>query len=119
MSVANFYCSRCSLQFDKKSIFDMHLFIVHKESIEINEDPMTGKGEPILGTENVLLNCDICSSKFETKIMLNKHINSHHEGNKSFKCEICDKTFSLKSALYRHFKSVHEEKKPFKCEICD
>ena len=54
------------------------------------------------------------------KKMLNKHIiNSHDEGNKSFRCELCDQTFSLKSDLYRHFMSVHETKKPFKCDICD
>ena len=90
MSDAKFYCSRCSLQFDKESIFDMHLFIVHKESIEANEDGIDGKGEPNLGIKNVMLRCDICSSKFETETMYNKHINSHHEGNKPFKCEICD-----------------------------
>ena len=74
----------------------MHLSIVHKESIETNEDGMTGKGEPNLEIKNALLKCDICSSKFETKKMLNKHIiNSHDEGNKPFRCELCDQTFSL------------------------
>ena len=33
------YCKKCSLQFDKKIIFDMHLNIVHKEKINIKEEP--------------------------------------------------------------------------------
>jgi hypothetical protein len=73
MSVTDWYCSRCALQFDKKVIFDMHLSIVHKEIVEIKES-ITFRDEPNLDTEKVLLKCDICGSKFETQITLNQHI---------------------------------------------
>ena len=112
MSFKDWYCSRCSLQFDKKVIFDMHLSIVHKEIVEI-------KDKPNLDTEKVLLMCDICDSKFETQITLNKHIDSQHVENKTFKCEICNRSYTKKATLKKHIESVHEEKKPFKCDICD
>ena len=83
MSVTDWYCSRCSLQFDKKVIFDMHLSIVHKEIVEIKEESITFKDEPHLDIEKVLLMCDICDSKFETQITLNKHIDSQHVEKKN------------------------------------
>ena len=116
MSFKDWYCSRCSLQFDKKVIFDMHLSIVHKEIVEIKES-ITFKDEPNLDTEKVLLMCDICDSKFETQITLNKHIDSQHVKNKTLKCEICDYTCPKKITLKKHTESVHQQKKPFKCEI--
>ena len=33
------YCTKCSLQFGKMSVYRMHLSIVHKESVEIKEEP--------------------------------------------------------------------------------
>ena len=92
MSVTDWYCSRCSLQFDKKIVFDMHLSIVHKEIVEIEEESIILKDEPKLDTANVLLVSDICDSKFETQIPLNQHIDSQHVENETFKCETCDYT---------------------------
>ena len=43
MNLSHSYCSRCSLQFDKKSIFDMHLSIVHKEIVKIKENVWNNK----------------------------------------------------------------------------
>ena len=31
----DWYCQKCSLQFDKKSVFDLHLSLVHGEKLEI------------------------------------------------------------------------------------
>ena len=106
----DWYCSRCSLQFDKRIIFDMHLSIVHKESVEIKEEPSTCKNEPNLGFEKALFMCEFCDSQFETEITLNQHILSYHKENKQFKCEICDHSYSQKCQLKRHLKSVHEKK---------
>ena len=47
MNIKDFYCLRCSLQFDKKSIFDMHLSIVHGERIEIKEEEVICKNNQI------------------------------------------------------------------------
>ena len=57
MSVKDWYCSMCSLQFDKKVIFDMHLSIVHKEIVEIKEESIIFKDEPNLDTGKVQLMC--------------------------------------------------------------
>ena len=54
MSVRDWYCSRCSLQFDKISIFVIHLPIVHKESAKIKEEPLNLERELDLVTEKDL-----------------------------------------------------------------
>ena len=42
MASMEWYCTKCSLQFDKKIIFDMHLSIVHKETMDIKKEPTCG-----------------------------------------------------------------------------
>ena len=60
------FCGRCSLQFDKKIIYDMHLSIIHKESVEIKEETLAFENKPNLSSEKIKA-CDICDSKFKTK----------------------------------------------------
>jgi hypothetical protein len=33
------FCELCSLQFDKKYVFDVHLSIVHKQKIKVKTEP--------------------------------------------------------------------------------
>jgi hypothetical protein len=66
MSATDLNCSRCSLQFDEKFIFDMHLSIAHKERVEIKEEQMNCESEPNLGNEKVLM---VCELKFIPKIV--------------------------------------------------
>ena len=56
---------------------------------------------------------------FSPRSNLNRHIESVHEGKKSFKCNVYDTAFSEKSTLNGHIESVHDRKKPFQCNICD
>ena len=54
-----------SLQFDKKSTFNMNLAIVHKEK----EEPMSFENEPNVDIINILYRCEPCNSSFETQII--------------------------------------------------
>jgi uncharacterized Zn-finger protein len=111
MALMDLYCKKCSLQFDKKIIFDMHLNIVHKEKINIKEEPdETRKKAPV--------SCEICCKTFSKMANMKKHVASVHEKKKPFKCNICDYSFTQKAHLASHVASLHERKKPFKCEIC-
>ena len=148
MNDRDFYCSRCSLQFNNKSIFDMHLSIVHKENVEIKEEPKSFENNPNFASGTEVYTSEPCNSSFDTKTILvqhnslyqgenkpfnfeicdyrsslignlKKHVESVHEEKKAFKCEICDYSSSYKHHLKSHVASVHEKKKPFKCEVCD
>ena len=104
MNLPHSYCARCSLHIDKKSMFDMHLSIIHKETVDIKEDLSSFKKEPNLSIEMVLFICEPCDSSFETKMILEQHNSSYHKENKPFKCDVCNYSFSKKSSLKLHVK---------------
>ena len=44
--------------------------------------------------KNSRFQCDICSKKFVTKAVLQKHRNNIHSAEKKFQCKICLKLFA-------------------------
>ena len=56
----DFYCKRCSLQFGKKYVFDLHLSLVHGEKIEV-------KSEPLIFEEN-LQGIQISEKEFSNQV---------------------------------------------------
>ena len=99
------YCLKCSLQFDKKTIFDMHLNIVHNEKIEEPTD-RTSKEEPDETRKKAIVRCEICGKTVFHMGSMKKHISSVHEKKKPFKCEICDYSCSQKGHMNRHVESI-------------
>ena len=55
------FCDECSLQFDKKIVYDIHLSIVHKkkDKVEIEEKTIQIMG----GNENLVIHFDNTKSK--------------------------------------------------------
>ena len=126
MASMDMYCTKCSLQFDKKIIFDMHLSIVHKEIIDIKKEPtcstlMENSDETrstSVQEKKKPFKCDMCDYSFSEKGSLKRHIASVHEGKKPFKCDVCSYSASERANLKRHIESVHEGIK-YICVICD
>ena len=75
----------------------MHLSIVHKENVEIKEEPKSFENEPNFASEPEVYRSEPCHSSFETKTILIQHNSSYQGENKPFNCEICDYHSSLKS----------------------
>ena len=115
------YCEVCSLQFDKKYVFDLHMSLVHGKKIKIKKEAMTLETKMDIEKcpEKQSFQCEICQASFKYEQGLKRHKLSVHDGMKPFKCEICSISFTQKPSLKVHMKSVHEGKKPFKCDICD
>ena len=144
MTEMDFFCKKCSLQFGKKYVYDLHLSLVHGEKMEVKTEPLNseenstkikneltnckekfqdsretvGEKEASYHVVHKSIKCNICDATFKTNQNLKKHIRSIHEG-KSFKCKSCDATFTQKERLNRHVALNHEGEKPFKCNICD
>ena len=97
------FCDKCSLQFDKKIVYDIHLSVVHKIKgiSDIEEKTIEIKNENTKSNKN--------QSSLDLII----------EGTKSHKCLICDYTTSNKGHLKQHIDSIHKGKKPHACLICD
>ena len=124
------FCNKCTLQFDKKYVFDLHLLLVHGEKMaEVKVETLISGDhfqepqacEPVFPDHVVDtgLKCKTCNSLFKTKYQLKIHTESVHEGKKPFKCKICDARFTENGSLKRHVASVHKGRKPFKCNICE
>ena len=128
----DFFCERCSLQFGKKYVFDLHLSLVHGEKIEVKvESPIyevnlqesqiseTKFSYQPVHEKEMPFKCNVCYASFAKKENLKGHMVSVHEGKKPFQCNICDANFAQKPHMKNHIESVHEGKKPFQCEICE
>ena len=127
-----FFCTKCSLQFNNAFVFNLHLSLVHK----IKNDSTSSKNQPNMSIE-ILESVDVSKfgeneepiengktkwrniNKLKSKPTLYENVSSKPDMKKGFKCEKCDKSFSRKSSINRHVASVHDGKKSFQCEICD
>ena len=94
--VKDLYCELCSLQFDNKCFFDLHMSMVHGREIKIEKESMTLENEMDLEKypEKQSFQCEICQASFKYKQGLKRHKLSVHDGMKPFKCDICDATFT-------------------------
>lgn len=66
-----------------------------------------------LATQNELFCCHICSKKFQTFILLNRHMNVHFSNSV---CEICGAGFMTHQRLMQH-KEIHQPG-GYPCERC-
>ena len=115
------FCEKCSLQFDKKVVFDIHMSFVHNISNNsANDKKLTEvKEENGSSQETDIAKQNENPAKQTVNHELEINISSVHEKQKIHECYICDKRYSHKSALKYHIASIHEGKKPHKCSICD
>lgn len=60
--------------------------------------------------------CNLCPSRFGSKMELEEHQNSH-TGMKPFECDVCKARFNRRSTLWNH-KRIHSDAKPFVCTVC-
>ena len=71
--------------------------------------------------------CELCSTRFETKAQLKNHMKERHNidprGNPIVKvnprCDLCGKVLSSERRLKDHMATVHQGLKKFNCRFCD
>ncbi|MFH4974357.1 hypothetical protein AB6A40_001066 [Gnathostoma spinigerum] len=73
-------------------------------------------GRPLTADRKRPYNCNMCSSRFGSKMELEEHQNSH-TGQKPFECNMCKARFNRRSTLWNH-KRIHSDDKPFECNVC-
>ena len=88
INTKNLYCEKCSLQFDKKYVFDLHLSLKHGKKIQVKTEPeiYTEKShEPQMNEKSFSdhieseksYNFETGNSKNEAKTRLNSKSDSH------------------------------------------
>ena len=62
--------------------------------------------------------CGVCNISFETRWIMERHVDSIHNNDLVFNCNECDKTFGRSDNLRRHQDSAHKVS-VFACLSCD
>ena len=144
-----FLCDVCEKSFFNGQILGLHIESNHKSIVEGKKkcefcDQSYSRNSFYEHVKTKHLNtksfeCELCSTRFYKKYLLDKHrkivherkksceieffakhnlmthISVIHENKKDFKCTSCEKRYSRKADLKKHFKQVHEMKRDFKC----
>lgn len=88
-----FRCEICGREYDLKCHLSLHIRSVHLQERNFE--------------------CNICSSRFFSKELLNRHV-VIHTGERKFRCEVCGKSYVRRKNLKEHLR-VHES---FVCSVC-
>ena len=67
--IKEFYCYKCYLQFGGRSVFNLHLKLLHKENESVKNEDI--KNESII--THVAWKCTKCETDFETKESFDLH----------------------------------------------
>ena len=65
--IKEFYCYKCYLQFGGRSVFNLHLKLLHKENESMKNDDIKNESK-------ITWSCTKCEKNFETKESLDSHI---------------------------------------------
>ena len=57
---------------------------------------------------NKTYNCYICGTTFFQKVVMERHFEEVHNGQKPHKCPQCEECFTEIASVQRHISSVHE-----------
>ena len=93
MKQRRFACHLCPKSLSTFQSLQRHLVNLHSSKNKLRD------------TE--LLECDICGSKFKSKLGLSSHKQRHTSSEKPFECRYCDKKFQLESSLVKHAEKCH------------
>lgn len=92
-------CQNCSYSSTRKENLNRHIKNIH-------------------GSKSRKFSCLLCSTFYEDKAELDKHIVWSHSSSKRYKCIICSFATTHKSDLNQHIKVNHEVENTFTCDKC-
>ena len=102
------YCEKCSLQFDKKYEYDLHLTLAHEQEIKVKKEPKTCKENfEELQQSEIVFSDHISHDVDKSKQNLKPPIDSIQEGKKAVQCNICGASFSKIATFKKHILSDH------------
>lgn len=110
-----YYCEHCEHKTKVKDALRSHINARH---IVLWDTRHTNSRQRVTKIETI--ECDICSKKFKSIGLLNKHSNIHSETRKTYSCTICNKKFLGRTNWSVHMQVKHStDLKHEICNICD
>ena len=107
------FCGKCVLQFDTKTIFDIHM-----ETHKVQERE-TGK---VLTMGPKAKTCVICLAELAGTSSLKSHISIYHpefDDKPHLRCSLCEIGFPNEAKLANHVATYHSKtKKIYVCPVC-
>ena len=94
--IRDLYCYECSLQFESKYVFDVHLAVVHGEKLDIKQEP-----DSQLSVVHEAKQLEVKNPNKEKKELNTRKV-SMKTASKNFKCDICKANFVQKGNLKKH-----------------
>ncbi|PAV56205.1 hypothetical protein WR25_09521 isoform A [Diploscapter pachys] len=88
----------------------------NSELLNHNHSKLNQNGRALAADRKRPYPCNLCPSRFGSKMELEEHQNSH-TGQKPFQCDVCQARFNRRSTLWNH-KRIHSDAKPFVCNVC-
>ena len=68
MRLKDWYCNKCSLQFNKKSGFDIHVSTVDNQKVDKEQKMIIYNREPKKALGKELFQYDVCDVQMKTKL---------------------------------------------------
>ena len=127
-----FNCNFCSKNFPNKFHLTRHMQTAHKNKrlicpqcpksfsqlLTLTTHIKKKHKSPVIDVPNNQLKCDICQVATNSKLEMQRHVDSHLTNSKLFHCKICpDKVYTHSNNLSRHMTGVHQNVKHY-CEQC-
>lgn len=132
-SRTDFKCNVCSKVYTKRSNLSRHIQTAHKnkrfacsecpksftQSSTLSDHIKKKHSLPHLELSKQVFECDVCQHSTNSKLEMQRHLNSHLSNSKLFHCKICpDKAYSHSNNLSRHMAAFHLNKKHY-CDDCN
>lgn len=122
LQAAEFQCFDCKLTFPSMGKLGTHMRELHDTTIECRicmKNFTRHEYTQHLCGGGIEMQCQYCIKKFNSTVMLVKHINQQHKDHHNYKCYDCARAFPTKALLEIHKPTHDTEEKRFVCDICD
>ncbi|XP_037955700.1 zinc finger protein 878 [Teleopsis dalmanni] len=125
-SIERTECMLCHIRYENEIDLKEHMLEEHKQARKLtnnnNNTLIIANNKRILQNKkqknyNGLLQCQVCSQRFNMKSALERHLAVHSTEGRPYACPQCSKRFKRAQDMNWHMKT-HSNEKPNICDVC-
>lgn len=115
-----FKCSVCLYGHYEKNEVELHISDVHpKATVQkiIRPQKQTEFIKPVTKSIISKWKCNICTNKFNSKILVKQHLSTDHQIKHNYQCDLCTFQDDAKARIKEHLWAVHSQNDASKLKI--